>query len=71
MTYEPRPPRKHVRHFLDTLTWAGCTLRDDGGRLYVLNDASGLLQRETDARATAIRAWWQEQAEEQAEKEAV
>jgi hypothetical protein len=67
MTYQPRPPRRHVAHFLDTVRWAGATIRDDGGRLTVHGDATGLLQVEVDRRAAAIRAWWQQQAEQQEE----
>ena len=50
-------PRRHVAHFLDTLRWAGVTLSDEGGRLVVRGDQSGLLQAEVDKRAAAIRAW--------------
>jgi hypothetical protein len=60
-----RPPRRHVAHFLDTLAWSGATIRDDGGRLTVHGDATGLLQVEVDRREQAIRAWWQQQAEQQ------
>ena len=56
-------PRRHIRHFLDTLAWAGCTLSDEGGRLVVRGDASGLLQPEVDKRAGAIRAWWASEGE--------
>lgn len=66
MTYQPRPPRRNVGAFLDTLAWAGVTLRDEGGRLVRVGDATGLLQREVDKRAAAIRAWWREQAEQEA-----
>lgn len=59
MTYEKRQPRRHVRHLLDTVTWAGATIRDEGGRLVVHDDASGLLQVEVTRRERAIRAWWQ------------
>ena len=52
-------PRRHIAHFLATVAWAGATIRDEGGRLVVTGDASGLLQREVDARAGAIRAWWE------------
>jgi hypothetical protein len=52
-------PPALVAHFLATLAWAGCTLRDEGGRLVVRDDRGGLLQREVDKRAAAIRAWWQ------------
>lgn len=52
-------PRRHIAHFLATVEWAGATIRDDGRRLVVRNDASGLLQAEVDKRAGAIRAWWQ------------
>ena len=52
-------PRRHVAHFLATLAWAGCTLADERGRLTVRGDRTGLLQREVDKRAAAIRAWWQ------------
>ena len=51
-------PRRHIAHFLATVEWAGATIRDEGGRLVVRNDASGLLQAEVDKRAGAIRAWW-------------
>jgi hypothetical protein len=52
-------PRRHVAHFLATLTWAGCTLSDDGERLTLSGPRAGLLQPEVDKRAGAIRAWWQ------------
>jgi hypothetical protein len=65
VTYTPRPPRRHVGAFLDTVRWAGATITDDGGRLVVHGDATGLLQVEVDRRAAAIRAWWQQQAEQQ------
>ena len=51
-------PRKHVAHFLDTVRWAGCTLHDEGGRLVVRGDRTGLLQQEVTRREVAIRAWW-------------
>jgi hypothetical protein len=65
MTTQPRPPRRHVAHFLDTVRWAGATITDDGGGLVVHGDKTGLLQVEVDRRAAAIRAWWQQQAEQQ------
>ena len=52
-------PRKHVAHFLATVAWAGATIHDEGGRLVVRGDRSGLLQAEVDKRAAQIRAWWQ------------
>ena len=52
-------PKRHVAHFLDTLAWAGLTLRDTGGRLTVHGPRAGLLQPEVDRRAGAIRAWLQ------------
>jgi len=52
-------PRRHVAHFLATLTWAGCTLSDDGERLTLSGPRAGLLQPEVNKRAGAIRAWWQ------------
>lgn len=58
-------PRRHIAHFLATVEWAGATIRDDGRRLVVRNDASGLLQREVDKRAGAIRAWWKVMGEEE------
>ena len=58
-------PRRHIAHFLDTVAWAGATITDEGGRLVVHNDRSGLLQAEVDKRAARIRAWWQAQAEVQ------
>ena len=58
-------PRRHIAHFLATVEWAGATIRDEGGRLVVRNDASGLLQREVDKRAGAIRAWWKVMGEEE------
>ena len=51
-------PRKHVAHFLATVTWAGATIHDEGGRLVVHGDRSGLLQAEVDKRAAQILAWW-------------
>lgn len=64
MTYSPRPPRRNIGAFLDTVAWAGATIRDDGGRLTVVGDAAGLLQVEVSRREAAIRQWWQEQARE-------
>jgi len=51
-------PRRHIAHFLATVEWAGCTLRDEGGRLVVRGPRAALLQPEVDRRAGAIRAWW-------------
>jgi hypothetical protein len=59
MTTAPRQPRRHVAYFLDTLAWAGVTLRDEGGRLVCENDATGILQPEVDKREREIRAWWE------------
>ncbi len=47
-------PRR-IAAFMDTLRWAGVTLTDDGARLTVHGDASGLLQAEVDKRAMVIR----------------
>ena len=47
-------PRR-IAAFMDTLTWAGVTLTDDGGRLTVHGDRTGLLQAEVDKRTEAIR----------------
>ncbi len=44
-----------IAAFMDTLRWAGVTLTDDGVRLAVHGDASGLLQAEVDKRTTGIR----------------
>jgi hypothetical protein len=65
MTYQPRPPRRSIGAFLDTVAWAGATIRDDGGRLVVDGDKTGLLQVEVARREQAIRAWWQQQAEQE------
>lgn len=51
-------PRRHIAHFLATVAWAGCTLRDEGGRLVVRGPRAGLLQPEVTRREGAIRAWW-------------
>lgn len=51
-------PRRHIRHFLATVAWAGATIADEGGRLVVRGDRGGLLQREVTAREGMIRAWW-------------
>ena len=51
-------PRKHVAHLLDTLQWAGCTIHDEGGRLVVRGDRTGLLQAAVTRREGDIRAWW-------------
>lgn len=64
MTYSPRPPRRSIGAFLDTVRWAGATSRGDGGRLVVVGDATGLLQVEVTRREAAIRQWWQEQGQE-------
>lgn len=56
-------PRKHIAHFLDTVAWAGATIRDEGGRLVVRDDHGGLLQGAVDKRAGAIRAWWASEGE--------
>ncbi len=58
MTLQPRPDRRHIAHFLDTVRRAGATIADEGGRLVVRGDASGLLQREVTAREGRIREWW-------------
>ena len=44
-----RLPRRHIAHFLDTVAWAGATIHDEGGRLVVRGDRSGLLQAEVSA----------------------
>ena len=51
-------PRKHVAHFLATVAWAGATIADEGGRLVVRGDRTGLLQAAVTRREGAIRAWW-------------
>ena len=51
-------PRKHVAHLLATVTWAGATIADDGGRLVVRGDRGGLLQAVVTRRERDIRAWW-------------
>jgi hypothetical protein len=53
VTYQPRPPRRSIVAFLDTVRWAGTTIRDDGGRLVVLGDKTGLLQVEVTRREQA------------------
>ncbi len=58
MTYTARQPRRHIAHFLATVAWAGATIADEGGRLVVRDDATGLLQAEVDKRAGRIREWW-------------
>jgi hypothetical protein len=65
MTYAPRPPRRSIAAFLDTVRWAGATIHDANGRLTVHGDKTGLLQVEVDRRAAAIREWWQQQAEQE------
>lgn len=49
-----RLPRRHIAHFLDTVAWAGATIRDEGGRLVVRDDHGGLLQAEVTARECAF-----------------
>ncbi len=47
-------PRR-LAAFMDTLAWCGVTLTDDGARLTVHGDGSGLLQAEVDKRVGGIR----------------
>ncbi len=54
-------PRR-LAAFMDTLAWCGVTLTDDGARLTVHGDASGLLQAEVDKRVTGIRGMLAERA---------
>ena len=42
-------PRRHIAHFLASIAWAGATIADEGGRLVVRGDRSGLLQAEVSA----------------------
>ena len=60
MTPSPRHTSPyHVAAFLRcTLAPAGVTLRDEGGRLVIVQEAWQWLQPEVDARAATIRQLW-------------
>ena len=61
-------PRR-IAAFMDTLTWAGVTLTDDGDRLTVHGDTTGLLQREVDVRVAGIRQVLNERTQDNGERQ--
>lgn len=74
MTTTPTPRHTdpaHVAAFLRcTLAPAGVTLRDEGGRLVIVQPEWAWLQGEVDVRAATIRCVWAEWQEQDAEQEA-